>query len=925
MPGGDAEVVTLLFTDIESSTRLWDQDADRMRPALARHDALLRDAVESHGGTVVKMMGDGAQAAFNDPLGAVRAALQLQQALANPEATAGVALRVRCGLHVGMAERRDGDYFGAAVNRAARIMGAAHGGQILLSEPVAAMVRDRLPTAATLRDLGKVRLRGIASPEQVFQLEHPSLRTAFPALSALAGTPNNLPLQTTTFVGRATEQAEILRLLTQQRMVTLTGPGGVGKTRIALQVGAELLSAHRDGVWFVDLAPLADARLVAEAAAAVFGLPLGSGGSPIAALVTFLKERKTLLILDNCEHLIAACAELADAIVRGCPGVSVMASSREALAVPGEHVYAIEPLATPDRAEAPTAATAQRNAAVRLFLDRACAANAGFALTDGNAATVVEICRRLDGIPLAIELAAPRARMLTPEQILSRLDERFVLLTGGARTALARQQTLRATLDWSYDLLSASERALLARLSVFAASFTIDAATDVVCGEPVDGGALFDTLSSLVDKSLVSVDLARAEPRYRLLESTRDYAREKLDEVDARARRRRHAEYLTRFFDRADQAWPTAPTGAWLETCEPELENLRAALEWSFGPDGDPAEGVTLFASTGPYWIQLSLQAEFRRWRRLAVANVSERHPPRIAGRIWLLDAQGGSPGDPVYIESAERAVQLARAAGEPDLLGRSLTHAAYLRRPHDIAAAESHLAEAESVLRPCGRSKSLASLLNVRGGSFQLVGDVEASRRCYAESIAIAHELGDWLGYAAPSFNRVDDDFNAGRVDAAIVEARRLIDQCREHRGLGLLGLMLFYYGDYLLAADRHAEARAVGIEGIRLNRSLGRNAPVNACIETVALAMALDGERERAARLAGYVEAFYAGVSFVRGPTQQRTWDRLIAVLHDALDARDAERLMAEGASWTEERAIDAATNEPRGPLHRGPPVSS
>lgn len=909
IPDENTRIVTILFTDIEGSTLLWEQDSERMRSALARHDEVLRGAVESNRGTVVKMMGDGMQSAFADPLGAVAAALRLQQALADADATSGVALRVRCGVHLGVVECRDGDLFGSAVNRAARIMGMAHGGQVLLSQPVAALVRNRLPAAASLRDLGKVRLRDFAIPEQVYQLVHPSLLREFPALRGLEDTPNNLPRQVTSFVGREVEQAEILRLLGTHRLVTLTGPGGAGKTRISLQVGVELLPAFPDGIWFVDLAPLAEAELVAEATAGVFGLPLGTAVSPVAALVTFLKDTKALVILDNCEHLLAACAQLAEAIVRGCPEVTIMASSREALAVPGEHVYHIGPLATPDRPNPIDAETALQHAAVRLFVDRACAANASFALDDENATAVVEICRRLDGIPLAIELAARRVKMLTPEQISSRLNDRFRLLTEGARTALPRQQTLRAAIDWSHNLLSASEKALFARLSVFTGGWTMEAAREVGRGAPIDDEAIFDALAALVDKSLVSVDFARAASRFTMLESTRQYALDRLANEGESTIRRRHAEYLSRLFETADQTWPTTVTETWLETYEPELENLRAALEWSLSPNGDPALGLTLFAYTGQYWIQLSLQREFRRWLQVAIAKASDHLPPRIASRIWLAHAQAGSPGDPVFVASAMRAVTLAREAGEPGLLGRSLTHAGYLQRPHDPAAADSHLREAEQVLRRLGRTKWLASLLNVLGGALQRRGDTEASRRHYAEAIDIAQELGDWLGYAAPSFNIVDDDFHAGQVEAAIVEAGKLVDRCRQHRGLGLLGLMLFHLGDYLLAANRHGEAKAIGVEGLRLNRSLGRNAPVNACIETVALATALEGAPARAARLAGRVKAFYESVRFVRGQTQQRTWERLMAVLNERLGAGDAARLMAEGAMWSEDQAVNEA----------------
>ncbi len=910
VPGENTGIAAILFTDIEGSTVHWERDAEWMRSALAHHDMVSRDAVEACHGTVVKMLGDGMYAAFDDPLDALRAALRLQRGLADAAPWPDVALGVRCGLHLGVVERRDGDLFGTAVNRAARIMGIACGGQVLLSEPVAALVRDRLEPGASLRGLGKVRLRGVATPVQVYQLVHPSLRLEFPALRSLDQSPDNLPAQATSFVGREAEQADILRLLAKHRLVTLTGPGGVGKTRIAIRVAEELRSAFPDGVWFVDYAPLGEAGLIAETTAGALGMPLPGNAPALPALVTFLQDKKCLVILDNCEHLVAACAELTAGIVRGCPGVTLMASSRQALSVAGEHVYRIEPFPLPGGAERITAEAALRHAAVRLFADRAHAASARFAVTDENAAAVTAICRCLDGIPLAIELAAPRVKMLAPDQILHRLEDRFRILTDGARGAPPRQQTLRATIDWSYELLCASEQSLLRRLSVFAGGWTMDAAKAVGAGEAEGDGATFDALASLVDKSLVSVDFAHAEPRYRMLESTRQFASGKLDESGPSSCRRRHAEYMLRRFEKLDRDWSTTPTGIWLEAAEPELENLRTALQWGFGADGDPALAVMLFAFTGPYWIQLSLQAEFRRWLRLAVVNVADRLPPRIGGRVWLSHAQTGSPGDPVFIESALRAVALARAAEEPELLGRALAHACYLRRPSDEVAAHSHLVEAETVLRPLGRTKTLAGLLNVLGGTHQLRGDIQASRRCYAEAIDISRELDDWLGYAAPSFNLVDDDFNAGGVDAAVIEAGKLVEQCRQHRGLGLLGLMLFYLGDYLLAADRHDEARIIGVEGIRLNRSLGRSAPVNACIETVALATALQGVLERSARLAGYVAAFYHKVNFVRGPTQQRTWDRLTATLRERLPPGDVERLMAEGAGWNEESAVNEAT---------------
>ena len=458
LPTGD---VAILFTDIEGSTALWEQDGARMSRALAAHDALARSAVEGHRGRVVKMIGDGMHAVFDDALDALAATVDLQRALADPAATSGVNLLVRCGLHAGAVERRENDYFGSSVNRAARIMSAAHGGQVLLSQVVVDGVRDRLAGVITLRDLGNVRLKDLSSPEHVYQVVHPQLRQDFPALRSLEATPNNLPQQATSFIGRETELADVRSLLERARMLTLTGSGGCGKTRLSLQVAADALERFPDGAWLVELAPLADPGLVPQTVATVLGLKEAPGKSISQTLSEHLKDKRLLLLLDNCEHLLDACARLADALVRQCPGVQILASSREALGIGGEQAYRVPSLSLPDPKQAHTPASVAPFEAVQLFADRALLARADFQITEQNASTLASICYRLDGIPLAIELAAARVRSLSVEEINRKLDERFRLLTGGSRTALPRQQTLRSLIDWSYDLLTDAERALL--------------------------------------------------------------------------------------------------------------------------------------------------------------------------------------------------------------------------------------------------------------------------------------------------------------------------------------------------------------------------------------------------------------------------------------------------------------------------------
>src|SRR5687768_13550687 len=415
--------VTFLFTDIEGSTRLWEQEPERMPQVMARHDAISRAAVERNRGTIVKMTGDGVHAAFDRPLDAVIATLEIQQRLLEAEAADSLPLPLRCGLHAGVDERRDGDFYGRAVNRAARIMCAAHGGQMLLSEVVAAQVTGMLPDGATLRDLGTVRLRDLSGPEHIYQLVHPNLRADFPALRSLEGTPNNLTQQLNSFVGRERELAEIKQMLASNRLVTLLGMGGIGKSRLSMQLAAELLDDFPDGVWFVELAALTDPSLVAQAVASVLGVKEEAGGSVIDALSKYVRDLRLLVILDNCEQVVHGCADVSKRLLQAGARVKILTSSRDYLQVAGETVYHLPTLSVPEAQQRVDIDSLLQHEAVRLFVDRASAARRDFRLTDKNAAAVIDICRRLDGIPLALELAAARVRALTVDTVAARLSD----------------------------------------------------------------------------------------------------------------------------------------------------------------------------------------------------------------------------------------------------------------------------------------------------------------------------------------------------------------------------------------------------------------------------------------------------------------------------------------------------------------------
>ncbi len=483
--------VTFLFSDIEGSTQRWERNAQAMEAAFKRQEEIMRSAMENHGGYIYKMIGDAFQVAFSSAPAALAAALEAQRRLSTEPWGEMSAIKVRMALHTGETEERGEDYVGPLLNRVARLMSAGHGGQVLLTRATAGLVQDHLLEGVWLRDLGQQRLKDLERPEHVFQLAAPDIPVDFPALRSPNSHPNNLPVQLTSFIGRDQVLNEVLELLDTTHLLTLTGSGGTGKTRLALHAATGLLSVFPDGVWLVDMAPLSDPELVPQSVASVLGVRDEPGAQLTRRIAEALHHKNLLLIIDNCEHLIQAVADLAEALLHACPDVKLLVTSREALGISGETAYRVPSLSLPpDGAHAPRQAhIAAQYEAVRLFVDRAMTVRPDFALTDANAEAVVQIVRRLDGVPLALELAAARVRALGVEQIAARLDDRFQLLTGGSRTALPRQQTLRALIDWSWDLLSDEEKRLFRRLAVFLGGWTMEAA-EAVCKD--EGGIMKD-------------------------------------------------------------------------------------------------------------------------------------------------------------------------------------------------------------------------------------------------------------------------------------------------------------------------------------------------------------------------------------------------------------------------------------------------
>src|ERR1700686_1758256 len=601
--------VTLLLADVEGSTRLWETQPEEMSAAVALLDSVLPEVIAAHDGVrpVEQGEGDSFVVAFGRASDAVACALGLQRAPLAP-------IRLRIGVHTGEIQLRDdANYIGPTINRTARLRDLAHGGQTVLSGAPESLVVDRLPEGAWLTDLGAHPLRDLPRPERVVQLCHPDLVNEFPPLRVSSTVVSNrLPAQLTSFVGRDAPLTQLRELLAQNRVVTLTGAGGVGKTRLAIQVAAQLAGEFSDGVWYVDLAPITDPELVAVTVARALGLPDQPGRSTVDSLLRFVRDRQMLVVLDNCEHLLDASAELVVALLSGAARLTLLATSREAIGVAGEVSWRVPSLSL-------------RDEAVELFTDRARHARPDFTLTDDNAATVGEICARLDGVPLAIELAAARVRALSLTEILDSLHDRFRLLTGGARTAVRRQQTLRASVDWSHALLTEPERVLFRRLAVFLGGFDLAAAQAVAGGADVQRFQVLDMLTLLVDKSLVVADDSGGATRYRLLETVRQYALEKLGESGeadvVRARQRDHYTAMAAVLD--------APAGSnyehRLEQADIEIDNLRAAFAWS-RENSDTELALALASSLQPLWMSRGRLREGLTWSDAALADLGAQH-----------------------------------------------------------------------------------------------------------------------------------------------------------------------------------------------------------------------------------------------------------------------------------------------------------
>ena len=739
---GPSGTVTFLFTDVEGSTRLWETAPEAMRSALERHDNILRSAIHDHGGSVFATGGDGFAAAFPRANDAVAAALAAQAALTKEPWPETAPLAVRMGLHTGVAEQRGEDYFGPVLNRAARLMGAGNGGQVLLSAATQGLVRDGLPQGCGLAELGEYRLRDLGGPERIFQLVHPDLQREFGRLRTLDAYPGNLPLQMSSLVGRDDDIGRVAEALRATPVVTLTGVGGVGKTRLALQVAAEVLPRFRDGAWLCELQMVRDPAAVVDAVAAVFRVTARPGLDLQDSLTAYLRDQELLIVLDNCEHLLRPVAGLVAKIEASCSGVRVLATSREGLNLRGEQILVVPSLGVPE--ESVDLAGLIECDAVILFSDRARAVKADFRVDAGNASALSEVCRRLDGVPLAIELAAARVAAMNPAELARRLDRRFRLLTGGERVAIERHQTLRATIDWSYDLLSEPQRRLLSRLAVFAGGCTLEAAEAVCSGDPIEAEEILELLADLVARSLVVAEDEGLGTRYRLLETIRQYGEERLAEVaEIEKLRVRHARYYAEFGGVVTSYLFGVEQPEWGARFASERDNLLLAMAFALDRE-DVDLAFELFCQVPWGGLQINDLVIFDPTPLLRIPGAVD-HPGyavalmAAAARAWDVD------GDPQRALSLrEQALAAADRLGPPPGRGFYGQH----QLPGTIAQAAGATEQAvEYYLRGANavRAENPAMAAISLGSAAQILAwsDPDAARRYAGEGLALARQTG--------------------------------------------------------------------------------------------------------------------------------------------------------------------------------------
>jgi predicted ATPase/class 3 adenylate cyclase/DNA-binding XRE family transcriptional regulator len=912
-----AGTVTFLFTDIEGSTALLRRVGEGVyAQLLAAHYALIRSVLAAHDGRELNTLGDGFFAAFASPRACVAAAVQMQQVLEGHAWPAGVRVRVRMGVHTGEASDTAAGPVGLDVHRAARVAAVAHGGQVLVSETAAALVQNALPPGAALIDLGMHQLKDLGCPEQIFQLDVAGLPAEFPPLRSLGNPalPNNLPAQLATFIGRERELADVRGLVGSSRLVTLTGAGGAGKTRLALQAAAELLDGSGDGVWLVELAAVTGEDAVAPAICQALGVAPQPGRPVLETLLDALALQDVLIVLDNCEHLIGACAKTADAIVRRCPRVHLVTTSREPLGIGGETIYRVPPLSLPVAGDDDSTAAGSSDA-VALFVERARQQGVSMPVDEETGPLVVSVCRRLDGMPLAIELAAARLRSLSLAGLHDRLDQRFRLLTRGSRTALPRQQTLRAAVDWSYSLLNRAEQLLLGRLSVFAGSFDLDAA-EAACG--TGGFAAFDVadlLGSLVDKSLVVAEPAGSALRYRLLETIRQYAAERLADADEAAAV--GAAHCGHFLALAEVAVPylTGPDqGRWFARLATDHANLRRAADYAARDLGGTGQVLRFGVALRHYWIARYLDSEAVGLLLPVLERPEARADPRLfAGALVTAAICARNAGPPAAGRHlGERAVDLARGLGDDRLLIEALS--ALCACYHSVGQPERGFPlgqEAAERARRLGDDFLLGFSLLLW---LLTVGVMEPARagQLYTEAIAAAERSGDQLRAGVLHNNAAVHALRTGDTAAA----RAHLDQAAEAmRAIGQESDDVALNQGWLLREENDTEgARPMFETALRISRRNGDRPGLAYASLGLACLAADHGDWPRAATLHAAAQALIDQIAEPWQVLEERYRRDSLHKIRTSFGEEQFARAYAKGMTLSLEQALGLALGTAR-----------
>ncbi len=917
MPQPPTGTVTFLFTDIEGSTRLWQQHPDEMPAALRRHHALLHEAIAAHGGYVFQIIGDAFCAAFTTASNGLAAALDAQRLLASEAWGATGPIRVRMALHSGKAEVQVGEFIsgeyasGLTLSRAARLLSAGHGGQVLLSLASAELVRDHLPPGASLRDCGARRLKDLIRPEQIFQLQAPGLQADFPPLRTLDVHPHNLPVQLTSFIGREREMGEIKKLLAGTHLLTLTGVGGTGKTRLSLQVAADLIDDYPGGVYLVELAPLRDPALVEQTVASVLEVREQPGRPLSELLVEELREKQVLLLLDNCEHVIDACARLADLLLHSAPGLKILATSRAPLNISGETSYPVPPLALPDPARPALPGALAQYEAVRLFSERAVAVQPTFAVTNANAPAVAQICTHLDGIPLAIELAAARSRLLSPEQIAARLSDRFHLLTGGSRASLPRQQTLQAAIDWSYDLLSAAEQALFNRLAVFAGSFSLEA-VEAICADDdkVPSAHVLDLLGALVDHSLVVVQEREAEMRYTLLETVRQYAQEKLYAYgEWPALQDRHLAYYRKLAEEGEpHTWSGRPE--WMARFEREYDNFRLAI--NFARENNLESFVLIVKDLAMFLDLRHHKEDLYNWAIEMPSLTRERSADRIRMlALWLAGSCRGENREyEIGIDLIKQSIAIAHIIGDKSHINNAVRDLWLIAQFQGKWAEVTRYANQNLAL-----SLELGDQLGVAGAQYAIgliafqSGDFQTGRE-YLENSLERYKTVDSPNGVAFALARLHELY---RLQGNLLEAKRLCLECLDLRRQmghhnGVLYCLISLDQMAVQAGEKPDIDRMVNEILVIARDDNALDVPIY-CLANLAGAAGNAGLDTQAAQFFGAMQAASESFQLEMDVFDRMTYDPIIATVRTRLGE---ERFQAEweaGKKLTLEQALELA----------------